>query len=123
LGNYRITLFHGGVAMNNNGLNWLVCILIQCLIAEVDKGVKYSVEEVRENIDKANIISWIEKELPDVELSNFKNHPERIQLFHTTLEAYYNLHGHKTRGIFNNGLCYLISILTELIDNLDEKNN
>jgi hypothetical protein len=45
---------------------------------------------------------------------------KRQEKFHDVLETRYILHYSETRGTENNGMCYLISLLTEMIDRFDD---
>ncbi|OUS76588.1 hypothetical protein B1748_10840 [Paenibacillus sp. MY03] len=90
----------------------------------LDKGVKYSLEEVNRHIEDKNVIEWLEKEHPfgtdiGLDFSMFE-HDDR-KFIHDGLESYWGGYAGRERrkwGITDNGLCILICWSTEMTRDL-----
>lgn len=85
------------------------------LSAFIDQEIKVSIDEVIEQIEKRNVINWLEKKLPEEDFTIF-NDKERIYI-HERLADCFLGKGTLSRkyGTVNNGLCLLINITTEVI--------
>ena len=89
------------------------------LSAFIDQGIKVSIDEVIEQIEKRNVINWLEKKLekklPEEDFTKF-NDKEKIYI-HERLADCFLGKGALSRkyGTVNNGLCLLINITTEVI--------
>lgn len=89
----------------------------------LDKGISYTIEEVRQHIEDKDVLDWLEVQFPfnnpdgpSLDFSMFKR--EDRDFLHNGLEeilgGYYGQEKRKW-GIERNGLCLLVSWTTEIV--------
>lgn len=93
---------------------------IQEVAVLLDKGAIRSIENVHSHIEQKNLINWLESEFPineyGIDFSLFQN-KERDYIHNHLFSLWEVRAGDERRkwGIENNGLCLLISWVTEKI--------
>lgn len=107
----------------------MTCItqFIQEVADLIDRGEKYSIEEINSHIENKDIIDWLEKKYPfksdnKLDLSLFGKEDRNFihEKFYDHWAGYVGTEYRKW-GIKNNGLCLLVSWGTEIVRSIYEE--